>query len=240
MIELRRYGNEADWIKAVADDFADALARIGAGAPPAVGRPSAPRLCLAGGATPEPAYRAMAPLLGAWLAEDAARSALLVPGDERDLPPGDELRNDRMIERAWAGPLARGRARLMRWGHGGAEPAAMEAALAAEFGQAAGPAGAGPAFELCYLGLGADGHTAGLFPGAFDRGARASAIRTRAPAYPYERLSLSARVLSSALAVRFIARAAGKEEAIARLAAADPACPAVMAAGAVAVAFILG
>ncbi len=198
------------------------------------------RLCLAGGSTPEPAYRAMAPALSAWLDEDGSRSALFVPGDERDLPPGSDLRNDRMIEEAWSAALSSGRARPLRWGHGEAEPAAMAFALAAELGSAVGAAAGRRYFDLCYLGLGADGHTAGLFPGAFEPGAAAQAIRTRAPAFPFERLSLSPRLLGSARATRFIARAAGKDEAIKRLSAADPACPAVMAAGEASVAFILG
>lgn len=239
VIELRRYDSEDAWIKALADDFADALARIGRDGGPAAGRRAALRLCLAGGSTPEPAYRAMAPALSAWLGEDGDRSALLVPGDERDLPSGSELRNDRMIEGAWAAALSSGRARLIRWGHGEAEPAAMALALAAEFGPAAGAAAPRRYFDLCYLGLGADGHAAGLFPGAFETGTAAQAIRTRAPAFPFERLSLSPRLLGSARATRFIARAAGKEEALKRLAEADPACPAVLAAGRGAVAFIL-
>ena len=182
----------------------------------------------------------MAPVLRVWLDEGGLRSALLVPGDERDLPPGSDLRNDRMIELAWEAALFSGRARLLRWGHGKAEPAAMAAALAAEFGPADGAAAPCPSFDLCYLGLGADGHAAGLFPGSFERGEWAQAIRTRAPAFPFDRLSLSSRLLGSARATRFITRAAGKVEALQRLGAADPACPAVLAAGEAAVAFILG
>jgi 6-phosphogluconolactonase len=182
----------------------------------------------------------MAPVLSAWLDEDAARSALIVPGDERDLPPGSDLRNDRMIAGAWAAAFSSSRARLLRWGHGEAEPAAMASALAAELGPAVGTTAPHRYFDLCYLGLGADGHTAGLFPGAFELEAEAQAIRTSAPAYPFDRLSLSPRLLGSARATRFIARAAGKDEAVKRLSAADPACPAVMAAGEAAVAFILG
>lgn len=238
MIELRRYAYEDAWIKALVDDFSDALARI-AGGDPAAGRRPSLRLCLAGGSTPAPAYRAMAPVLSAWLDEDGSRSALLVPGDERDLPPGSDLRNDRMIELAWESALSSGRARLLRWGHGEAEPAAMASALAAELGPSEGAAAPGPSFDLCYLGLGADGHAAGLFSGSFQRGEGAPAIRTRAPAFPFERISLSPRLLGSARATRFIVRAEGKEEALGRLASADPACPAVLAAGDGAVAFIL-
>lgn len=240
MIELRRYIDEAAWIKAIADDFADELTRAGRDGGPAAGPRRALRLCLAGGSTPEPAYRAMAPVLSAWLGEDGSRSALLVPGDERDLPPGSDLRNDRMIEDAWSAALASGRARLLRWGHGEAEPADMASALAAELGPGVGAAAPRRYFDLCYLGLGADGHTAGLFPGAFEPGAEARAIRTRAPAFPFERLSLSPRLLGSARATRFIARAAGKEEALKRLVEADSACPASLAAGDGAVAFIQG
>lgn len=74
-----------------------------------------------------------------------------------------------------------------------------------------------PRFALTVLGLGSDGHTAGLFPG------RPSGVSTDAPDVlevdpagdlPHRRLSLSARRLARTAAVLLVAVGPGKEAVI--------------------------
>lgn len=73
---------------------------------------------------------------------------------------------------------------------------------------------------VCLLGMGADMHTASIFPGA-DRLAEALAtdailVPMRAPGAPEPRVTLSARVLKGALARHVVITGAAKREAIER------------------------
>ena len=87
---------------------------------------------------------------------------------------------------------------------------AMRAELARLFGH-----DAPPRFDVLLLGIGADGHTASLFP---DSRALAEGIRwtmpTLAPDEPRERLTMTLPVLNAAHAVHFLAAGAGKREAL--------------------------
>jgi 6-phosphogluconolactonase len=67
-------------------------------------------------------------------------------------------------------------------------------------------------FDLVLLGLGADGHTASLFPGTPNlRQAGTLVLATRSPVAPVDRISLSLRALNDARSVRFLV--AGEEKA---------------------------
>ncbi|HPG86433.1 MAG TPA: 6-phosphogluconolactonase [Spirochaetales bacterium] len=239
MIETRRFDDEAAWIGAVLADAAGAVQEAEAEGRRAV-------LCLAGGRTPEPAYRAVA----AWLAARArgpgrpARPVLLVPGDERLEPRGPSDLNDTMLRRAFAPALDLGAAELAAWNVSAGERAAVAAMAALVASIASGLPSAAPLFDRCYLGLGADGHVAGVFPGspaARRAGSRSApiAVAGTAPEEPRARVSLSLPTLASTRGTRFIVRAAGKEDALRRLASGDPACPAVAAAAEGALAFVL-
>jgi 6-phosphogluconolactonase len=64
-------------------------------------------------------------------------------------------------------------------------------------------------FDMVLLGLGEDGHTASLFPGAPELGAALApnapdCIAVRPPGAPLARLSLSARTLSNSRAIVFL------------------------------------
>ena len=73
MIDIRVFHDKEAWLDGILDDFIQTMAGI-----PAFRQP---RLCLAGGQTPEPVYRSMARLMVDGVLGPAP--VILVPGDER-------------------------------------------------------------------------------------------------------------------------------------------------------------
>jgi len=116
-------------------------------------------VALAGGSTP----RAM----NALLAASTRRSSVAWErvrfffGDERTVAPDDAESNYRMTRETLFEPLGIPEAHIFRM-HGEDEPHAAAAAYAQTLVEALG---ARPRFDLLYLGMGPDGHTASLFPG---------------------------------------------------------------------------
>ncbi|MFQ5879336.1 MAG: 6-phosphogluconolactonase, partial [Dehalococcoidia bacterium] len=80
--------------------------------------------------------------------------------------------------------------------------------------------GANPSFDLAFLGLGADGHTASLFPGdqALDETQRL-VVEVARPDHP--RLTLTLPALSAAKVAIFLVSGAEKREALRRLLAGE-------------------
>ena len=77
-------------------------------------------------------------------------------------------------------------------------------------------------FDLALLGLGADGHTASLFPNDAKVDARELVVLGQAPLHPTDRISLSARALSRARQVVFLVLGSSKAEAVRRSLTASP------------------
>ena len=120
--------------------------------------PSAPvTIALSGGSTPRRLYETLAKPPHA-TAVPWARAEVFF-GDERAVPPTDPESNFGMVERALLAeiPIVTHRMRAE-----GGEAQAYEAKIRERV--RSGPDGI-PSFDLVLLGIGADGHTASLFPG---------------------------------------------------------------------------
>lgn len=134
--------DEAAWADAIADATADALRKD-------LGATGQARLLLSGGSTPAPVYRALARHGLDW-----SRVALALV-DERWLPPGDADSNAQLLrDTLLDGPPAAARF----------EPILMPDRNLDESVRAANRTAAPASAAL--LGMGPDGHTASLFPGA--------------------------------------------------------------------------
>jgi 6-phosphogluconolactonase len=162
---------------------------------------------LAGGETPRRTYEL--------LAEEPLRSRVpwgdlhVFWGDERCVPPDDPRNNARMVYEALLGrvPLPAGQIHPIPGAHDPRQAAdGYEALLHSFF------AGHAPRFDLVFLGLGDDGHTASLFPGspALDERERWTAV-TRRTGEEIDRITLTPQLINRADLVLFLV--AGEEKA---------------------------
>lgn len=169
---------------------------------------------LAGGRTPQALYERLATEQYDWPALDVFFS------DERCVPPDDADSNYRM---AYEALLSNVRARVHRMRGETCDAQGYEWELRAVFG------GGVPDFDLALLGLGADGHTASLFPGnpALEERERL-VVKVKRP--DHERLTLTLPVLSGAKLAVFLVSGFEKREALAALMSGDDAPAARVAA----------
>lgn len=138
-------------------------------------------------------------------------------GDERCVPPDHPDSNERLVREALLERVGAANAVYpMRCEEG---PGRYES-LVAELGR----------FDLVHLGLGADGHTASLFAGS--AALEAAPERLVAMSYdpsgrnPHERMTLTLAGIARARLVLVTVSGADKREALARVRAGDPTCPA--------------
>ena len=139
-------------------------------------------------------------------------------GDERCVPPGDERSNYLLVERTLLDRLQRQPAEVHRIrGELGGEAAAAEYDRELE----------GVTLGLALQGLGADGHTASLFPNSpvlEERARHAVAV----PHEDVERVTMTLPMLSAANEVVFLVVGEGKADTVARAFSgpSDPGTPA--------------
>ena len=185
-------------------------------------------VALAGGTTPRPLY--------ARLADPAAAHREAVPwgslqvffADERQVPPDHPESNMRMANEALLRhvPIPEEQVHRIRGENPDPERAAeeYEQILADHFRLEPRQA---PRFDLVLLGLGADGHTASLFPGG---AALAETLRlvvgVPASGAGFDRVTMTLPVLNGAAAVMFVVSGASKAPALRRVIGGDAALPA--------------
>lgn len=196
---------------AMLDAAADAVTAIATASIAARGRVT---IALAGGSTPRGLYQRLA---GGWRDRLDWTRVHIFWGDERCVPPTHADSNYRMAREALLDHVPIPAAQMHRMA-GEAEPeaAALDYAgvLAATID---GGSGERPVvFDLVLLGLGADGHTASLFPNrAAARETRRLVVAEHVDAARGWRVTLTPPVLNAARHVLVLVAGADKAEALA-------------------------
>lgn len=177
-------------------------------------------VALAGGSTPRRAYEL--------LASDEFKGRIdwsrlhLFFGDERLVPPDSSESNYRMVNDALISRVAipaRNVHRIL----GETPPAESAQLYEAELKHFFGPV-EWPRFDLVWLGIGEDGHTASLFPGSDALNEKKKwVIATRHPQTGQDRITLSLPVINHAARVTFMVTGNEKAATLARVLRNDPA-----------------
>jgi 6-phosphogluconolactonase len=159
-------------------------------------------------------------------------------GDERWVPVGDPQSNEGMARETLLGPIGAPEGAIVSWGAGTGDPVEC----ARRYGESV-RARLGPdAPDVLVLGIGADGHTASLFPGSraflpdgrqlpMGPGLPGTAAAIKGGNAPDWRLTLCPGVLRSARHVVFLVSGADKTGAVKRAVNGDPAAPAAWIRG---------
>ncbi len=157
-------------------------------------------VALSGGRTPQALFRLLGREYGARLPWELVQ---LFWADERVVPPEDEQSNFRTVREELLARIALPPGNVHRI-HGELPPTGAAAAYEAELRNYFG-AKALPDFDLILLGIGTDGHTASLFPGAAVLKERHRwAVPLYNPATANWRVTLTLPVLNNASCVVFL------------------------------------
>jgi 6-phosphogluconolactonase len=167
-------------------------------------------VALSGGTTPRELYRA----LGTSFRDAVAWADVHVFwGDERLVPADDSRRNDRMAQEMLLDRVSCPASHVHRMPTSALPPA--DAARDYEETMRRYFVDGRPRFDLVLLGLGADGHTASIFPDSPALDERQHWVcAVRVPADPPLRLTLTMPVLSQASNVFFLVSGAEKSRAL--------------------------
>ena len=181
----------------------------------AVARRGRARIAVSGGSTPKPVFAALADPGQEWRGKIPWDRLEIYWVDERCVPPNDSASNFRMTREALLDrvPLEAGQLHRME---GELEPEVAASRYESELRNSFRLEGAeSPHFDLIQLGMGADGHTASLFPhtrAVFDFGRLVVANHTQAE--QAWRLTLTAQVINQGPNVFFLISGGDKAEVL--------------------------
>jgi 6-phosphogluconolactonase len=205
--------------KTLADKVASWLLEL------ALAKPEPFSLCLSGGSTPKALYRrlAQAPYRDAFPWDRTH----LFWGDERFVPHDDALSNFRMVKEALLdhAPIPKDNIHPVPTNGAPADAAARYQATLQTFygGDVLDPEK--PLFDVNLLGLGADGHTASLFPGTDVLKERTAWTAAVVGVKDEARITLTYPALESARHAVFLVEGEGKADILARLVSGDRSLP---------------
>ena len=172
-------------------------------------------IALAGGSTPRALYQRLAAPPYRDRLEWAHWSVYF--GDERAAPPDDPESNYRLARQTLLEhvPIPPGQVHRMEAERPDLDAAAAAYSAVLEATLPPGPAGA-PRLDCVLLGIGTDGHTASLFPGASAlEVAEAWATRSLATYAPFDRITVTFPLINAAAAVAFLVTGESKRAALA-------------------------
>jgi 6-phosphogluconolactonase len=165
-------------------------------------------VALSGGSTPSGMYR--------FLAGEPYRSrvgwseSFIFWGDERCVPPDDEGSNYHQAHVTLLGHVPVPDQNVQRI-KGELEPAEASDDYTRTLKRFAAPGLDWPRFDLVLLGMGADGHTASLFPGSpVEVASPTQAVTAHYQGRPAQRVTLTPRVFNSARKILFLVTGADK------------------------------
>jgi len=185
MPQFLEFATRNDASAALAGNLADTLRA-------AAGTQAQASVVVSGGTTPGPFLRMLSSLEVPW------ERVTVVPSDERWVPPEDTASNESMIRRELLVGPARF-ARLLSLYRPVSDADSALPAIVRDLAQVKRP------FDATVLGMGADGHTASLFPDApgIDRTLHSSAdaVVQRLARLAQPRVSLTVRALLDALEI---------------------------------------
>lgn len=167
-------------------------------------------LCLSGGSTPVPVYRRLAQR-----PELPWEQVFFAWGDERWVPHDDPESNFGSAREALLDHLPVPEEQVLAWPYGGEPDAAARAYATTLVSRLGNPSLGQPLFDFNLMGLGADAHTASLFPGTGAARRSEVAFATDVPGMGW-RLTLSAPTLSSSRTVLFLVAGEEKRAALER------------------------
>lgn len=206
-----RIGPDAEGVSALAADLFVSTIR------PCTERAEKVSVALSGGKTPRRMYELLA---AAPRREQLCWSRLhFFWVDERPVPPDDDQSNFHMVQQTLLAPLGISASRIHRIRAECPDlndaAAAYEAEMRCFFALAEGSPP--PAFDLVFLGMGSDGHTASLFPktqALWEQ--RRWVVANWVPQLSSWRITVTYPVLNAASRVAFLVSGAEKARAVAR------------------------
>lgn len=184
-------------------------------------------ICLSGGRTPEALYRLLAD--DAWCSRFPWQRLHWFFGDERFVPSDDERSNYHMVSTALFARAPVPAVNIHAIPTEGLTPEVSALAYTRELQAFYGhnrPVAGRPLFDVNFLGLGADGHTASLFPGDVALDEHQKWVCAVVGAQPETRITLTFPVLASARYVAFLVTGAEKTEVLQQLQQGDQSIPA--------------